>query len=143
MNSVNVIVPLGCSFFLQLSSGQEITSSRGPYGPHIGASGGMAISTTFAEDGMEPETCHLCFAALSLKTSVSVCMYFLDGVSMCMHVYQHARREGESDHGTCFPPGDCLTETRCAHVCVQGRRRAECYNTILAYLISFLVVPCE
>lgn len=137
VNFVNVIVPLDCSFFSRSSSGQEMTSSRGPYGPHIGASGGMAISTTFSEDGMEPETFHLCFAALSLKTSVSVCMYFLDSVSMCMHVYQHAWREGESYHGTCFPPGDCLTETRCVCMCVCKGGRAECNNAILAYLISF------
>ena len=84
--------------------GQEMTPSWGPYGPHVGAtllsnSGGMAISATFAEDGMEPETCHLCFTALPLKTCVCMCVRVSSCVCVyvclcaCMCVSTHAGRE--------------------------------------------------
>lgn len=83
-----------CRVPLQLfCSGQEMTPSWGPYGPHVGStllsnSARMAISTTFARDGIEPETCHLCFTVLSLKTRM--CMYVHARMCVCMHVCQQA-----------------------------------------------------
>lgn len=58
-------------------------------------SGGMAISTTFSENGVEPEACHLCFTTLPLKTCVRLCMCVLlgGGVSHCMRVSMHGRKE--------------------------------------------------
>lgn len=44
---------------------------------------GRAISATFAEDGVEPETCHLCFSAPSLKARVRT--HVRARVSACQH----------------------------------------------------------
>lgn len=97
-----------------------MTPYWGPYGPRVesmllSVSGGKAISGTFAEDGMKPETCHLCFTALSLKTCM--CAHVL----VCIHVCHHAWRQDVSHHGTCFAAGGraAPSEKRC--VCVQGR----------------------
>lgn len=76
-----------------------MTPSWGPYGPHVGAtllsnSGGMAISATFAEDGMEPETCHLCFTALVFEDMhVYVCACSSVCLCACMLTHMHGGRE--------------------------------------------------
>lgn len=85
-----------------------MTPSWGPYGPHVGAtllpnSGGMAISATFAEDGMEPETCHLCFTALPLKTCMCMCARELMRVCVCACLCACmcvSMREGRENHIT-------------------------------------------
>lgn len=111
-----------------------MTPSWGPYGPHVGAtllpnSGGMAISATFAEDGMEPETCHLCFTALPLKTCMCMCARELMRVCVCVRVCVHACvsacvKGGRiiSRHLVRGRGWNCLTEARCVfvRVCERG-----------------------
>lgn len=65
---------------------------------------GMAISTTFAKDGMKPGTCHLCFTALFLKTCMCMCT--------CMHISKQDGVEIKSYHSTCYTVGGRSTLPR-------------------------------
>lgn len=79
-------------------------------------SGGIAISATFAEDGMEPETCHLCFTALSLKRCMRMCVCVCDRVHACVSACMEGGRI-VSRHLLRSRGWNCFTEARCG-VCV-------------------------
>lgn len=77
-------------------------------------SGGMAISTTFAEDGVGPETCHLSFTGRPLKTCTHQRLCLCDvrvGLGKHVRVWVCARAcvcvcdTGEPYHDTCFTEG--------------------------------------
>ena len=106
-----------------------MTSTWDPYGPHVEVmllsnSWGMAISATFAEDGMEPETCHLWFTALSLKTCKCVCMHLCVCLCACMCISMHEGK-GKSYQGTCYTAGNRTVSPRlvCLCVCVHVHMR--------------------
>lgn len=64
---------------------------------------------------------------------VRVCMDLSDSVSMCMHVYQHALREGEPYHGTCFLSRGLPNRDKVC-VCVRKGGRAGRNNAILCVI---------
>lgn len=87
-------------------------------------SGRMAISTTFAEDGTEPETCHLCFTALPLKTWMCMCAHVYRCVCVSVHACVSACMEGGriiSQHLLRSRGWKCFRDKVYACLCVYGR----------------------